>query len=91
MMTLDIRSLSDAMLDQAESDARTTIADAETIARSRQAEITGHYRRSRRDIPPSVRREELEWELLQASPTMIRAEAQVRLREIAAERARRRA
>ena len=87
---LDIRSLSDKMLDDAEAEARTRREDADAIARSQEAEITGHYRRSRRDIPQSVRHEELEWELLNATPTMIRAEAEVRLAEIAAERARRR-
>ena len=87
---VDLRSLSDKMLDDAESEARTAYDTADTIARSQEAEITGHYRRSRRDIPHSVRHEEIEWELLNATPTMIRAEAQLRLAEIAAERARRR-
>ena len=86
---LDIRSLSDKMLDDAESEARTAYDTADTIARARQSEIAGHYRRSRRDIPQSVRHDEIEWELLNATPTMIRAEAEVRLAEIAAERARR--
>jgi hypothetical protein len=87
---LDIRSLTDEMLDAAESEARTRLDGAEAIARTREAEITGHYRRSRREIPQSVRHDQLEWELLNATPTMIRAEAQLRLAEIAAERARRR-
>jgi len=90
LLMLDIRFLTDDMLDAAEAEARTRLDGADAIARSQEAEITGHYRRSRRDIPLSIRHEQLEWELLNASPTMIRAEAQVRLAEIAAERARRR-
>jgi hypothetical protein len=87
---LDIRSLSDEMLDDAESEARTRLDGAEAIARSQEAEITDHYRRQRREIPQSIRHESLEWELLNATPTMIRAEAQMRLAEISAERERRR-
>ena len=87
---LDIQSLSDQMLDDAESEARARLGQADAIARSREAEITDHYRRRRRDIPQSIRHESLEWELLNATPTMIRAEAQMQLAEIAAERGRRR-
>src|SRR3954471_21119986 len=76
-MTLDIRTLSDQMLDAAENQARTRLDDADAIAESQESVITDHYRRSRRDIPRSVRHEDLEWELWNATPTMIRNEAQM--------------